>query len=68
MPASYGSRASWHIAMVTSTSRAANYDLAIRTRSAPFSDAYIDRGVTLYRMGDFNRAFTDIATAKRVDD
>ena len=38
------------------------------TLYAAMRDAYIDRGVVFYRMGDFNRAFADIAQAKRIDD
>jgi curved DNA-binding protein CbpA len=44
-----------------------DFDLAIGL-DPHFSDAYIDRGVVYYRMGDFNRAFADIARAKRIDD
>jgi lipoprotein NlpI len=32
-----------------------------------FSDAYVDRGIVLYRMGDLKRAFADIAQANRID-
>jgi curved DNA-binding protein CbpA len=45
----------------------ADFDLAIDL-NPHFSDAYIDRGVVFYRMGDFKRAFADIAQAKRIDD
>jgi Flp pilus assembly protein TadD len=45
----------------------ADFDLAIDL-NPHFSDAYIDRAVVFYRMGDFNRAFADIAQAKRIDD
>jgi curved DNA-binding protein CbpA len=44
-----------------------DFDLAIDL-NPHFSDAYIDRSIVFYRMGDFNRAFADIARAKRIDD
>jgi curved DNA-binding protein CbpA len=44
-----------------------DFDLAIDL-DPHFSDAYIDRGIVFYRMGQFNRAFADIAEAKRIDD
>jgi curved DNA-binding protein CbpA len=44
-----------------------DFDLAIDL-DPYFSDAYIDRGIVFYRMGEFNRAFADIAQAKRIDD
>jgi curved DNA-binding protein CbpA len=44
-----------------------DFDLAIDL-DPHFSDAYIDRGIAFYRMGQFNRAFADIAQAKRIDD
>jgi Flp pilus assembly protein TadD len=31
------------------------------------SDTYIDRGIVLYRMGDRERAFADVAEAERID-
>jgi curved DNA-binding protein CbpA len=43
----------------------ANFDLAIRL-DPNFEAAYIDRSITFYRMGDFKRAFADIAQAKRI--
>jgi tetratricopeptide (TPR) repeat protein len=43
-----------------------DFDLAIDL-NPHFSDAYVDRGIVFYRMGDFNRAFADIARAKRID-
>jgi lipoprotein NlpI len=45
----------------------ADFDLAIDL-DPHFSDAYIDRGIVFYRMGEFKRAFADIAEAKRIDD
>jgi len=30
-----------------------------------FAEAYIDRGIVFYRMREFDRAFADIAQAKR---
>jgi curved DNA-binding protein CbpA len=44
-----------------------DFDLAIDL-DPHFSDAYIDRAIVFYRMGAFNRAFDDIAQAKRIDD
>jgi tetratricopeptide (TPR) repeat protein len=44
-----------------------DFDLAIDL-NPHFSDAYIDRSIVFYRMGDFKRAFADIARAKRIDD
>jgi tetratricopeptide (TPR) repeat protein len=41
-------------------------DLAI-SLDPGFSDAYIDRGIVFHRMGDLNRAFADVAEAKRID-
>ena len=32
------------------------------------SDTYIDRGIVLYRMGDRERAFADVAEAERIDE
>jgi curved DNA-binding protein CbpA len=44
-----------------------DFDLAIDL-NPQFSDAYIDRSIVFYRMGQFDRAFADIARAKRIDD
>ncbi len=44
-----------------------DFDLAIDL-NPQFSDAYIDRSIVLYRMGQFDRAFADITRAKRIDD
>ena len=44
-----------------------DFDLAIDL-NPHFFDAYVDRAIVFYRMGDFNHAFTDIAQAKRIDD
>jgi tetratricopeptide (TPR) repeat protein len=44
----------------------ADLDLAI-SLDPGFSDAYIDRGIVFHRMGDLNRAFADVAEAKRID-
>lgn len=42
-----------------------DFDLAIK-RNPNFEDAYIERGITLYRMRAFNRAFEDMAEAMRI--
>ena len=47
-----------HLALV-------NFDLAIQFDPSS-SDAYIDRAIVLYRMGDRKRAFADVAQAKRI--
>jgi len=44
----------------------ADFDLAI-WHDPNFEDAYINRGITLYRMREFNRAFDDIAQALRIE-
>jgi len=44
-----------------------DFDLAINL-DPHFADAYVDRGIVFYRMGQFNRAYADIAQAKRIDD
>ena len=44
----------------------ANFDLAIQ-HDPHFADAYIDRGIVFYRMQEFDRAFADIAQAKRIE-
>ncbi len=44
----------------------ADLDLAISIDPG-LSDAYIDRGIVFHRMGDLNRAFADVAEAKRID-
>jgi curved DNA-binding protein CbpA len=44
-----------------------DFDLAIDL-NPQFSDAYIDRSIVFYRMGQFDRAFADITRAKRIDD
>jgi curved DNA-binding protein CbpA len=43
----------------------ANFDLAIHLDPG-FADAYVDRGIVLYRMQQFDRAFADIAQANRI--
>jgi tetratricopeptide (TPR) repeat protein len=43
----------------------ANFDLAIQ-RDPGLAEAYIDRGIVLYRKRQFGRAFADIAQAKRI--
>jgi hypothetical protein len=43
----------------------ADFDLAIQL-DPNFAGAYIDRAVALYRMRQFNRAFADIAQARRI--
>jgi tetratricopeptide (TPR) repeat protein len=47
-----------HLALV-------EFDLAIQL-DPNSSDAYIDRAIVLYRMGDRKRAFADVAQAKRI--
>jgi curved DNA-binding protein CbpA len=42
-----------------------NFDLAIRLDPS-FADAYIDRGIVFYRIHKLDRAFADIAQAKRI--
>jgi Flp pilus assembly protein TadD len=44
-----------------------DFDLAIDL-DPHFAEAYVDRGIVFYRMGQFDRAFADIAQAKRIDD
>ena len=66
MPDTIESGASWRIAVVTSTWRSSISILAIDLDPS-FSDAYVDRGIVLYRMGDLKRAFADIAQANRID-
>ena len=36
-------------------------------RDPKFSSAYVDRGTVFYRMRRFDRAFADVASAKRID-
>jgi curved DNA-binding protein CbpA len=43
-----------------------NFNLAIDL-DPEFSDAYVDRGIVLHRMGDLKRAFADIDQANRID-
>ena len=45
----------------------AAFNLAIQL-NPNCSDAYIDRGIVLHRMGDLERAFADVAQAKRIDE
>ena len=47
-----------HLALV-------DFDLAIQFDPGS-ADAYIDRAIVLYRMGDRKRAFADVAQAKRI--
>jgi curved DNA-binding protein CbpA len=42
-----------------------DFDLAIQLDPG-FSDAYIDRAIVFYRMGDQKRAFADMAQARRI--
>jgi tetratricopeptide (TPR) repeat protein len=43
-------------------------DFTLATRFDPnFKSAYIDRGIALYRMSEFNRAFADIAKVMRIE-
>jgi len=44
----------------------AEFDRAIQI-DPKFSGAYVDRGIVLYRMQQFERAFADIAHAKRIE-
>jgi hypothetical protein len=44
----------------------ADFDRAIQ-HDPGFADAYIDRGIVFYRMHEFDRAFADIAQAKRIE-
>lgn len=44
-----------------------HFNLAI-SLDPNFSDAFIDRGVVYHRLGDLERAFADVAAAKRIDD
>jgi tetratricopeptide (TPR) repeat protein len=44
----------------------AQFDRAIKL-DPKFSAAYVDRGIVLYRMQKFERAFADIAHAKRIE-
>jgi curved DNA-binding protein CbpA len=44
----------------------ADFDLAIRL-DPNLEDAYIDRGIVLYRLHQFNRAFADVAQAMRLE-
>ena len=44
-----------------------DFNLAISV-DPNFSDAFIDRGVVYHRLGDRERAFADVAEAKRIDD
>ena len=55
--------ASYHNGDVASA--IADFDLAIWLDSN-FADAYVDRAVALYRMRQFDRAFADIAQARRI--
>jgi tetratricopeptide (TPR) repeat protein len=43
-----------------------DFDRAIKLEPN-FEGAYIDRSIALYRMGEFNRAFADIAQAMRIE-
>jgi tetratricopeptide (TPR) repeat protein len=43
----------------------ADFDLAIQ-REPNFEDAYVNRGIVLYCMGKFDRAFADVAQAMRI--
>jgi curved DNA-binding protein CbpA len=43
----------------------ADFDLAIE-RDPGFAGAYLDRGIIWYRMREFDRAFADLAQAKRI--
>jgi tetratricopeptide (TPR) repeat protein len=43
----------------------ADFDMAIE-RDPRFAGAYVNRGIIWYRMREFNRAFADLAQAKRI--
>jgi curved DNA-binding protein CbpA len=43
-----------------------NFDLAIQ-HDPGASETYVDRGIVFYRMQQFDRAFADIAEAKRIE-
>ena len=43
-----------------------NFDLAIQLDPG-LSEAYVDRGIVFYRIRQFDRAFADIAAAKRIE-
>jgi curved DNA-binding protein CbpA len=45
----------------------AAFNLAIQVDPS-FSDAYINRGIVLHRIGDLQRAFADVAQAKSIGD
>ncbi|WP_213284784.1 J domain-containing protein [Bradyrhizobium sp. sGM-13] len=45
----------------------ATYNLGVQYYPR-FATAYFDRGVVLYRMGDFDQSFADVASAKRPAD
>ena len=44
----------------------ADFDLAIRL-DPNLEDTYIDRGIVLYRLHQFERAFADVAQAMRLE-
>ncbi len=44
----------------------ADFDRAIQ-HDPHFADAYIDRGIVFYRLHEFDRAFADIAQARRIE-
>ena len=44
----------------------ADFDRAIQL-NPNFEEAYIDRGIALYRLRKFDRAFADVAQAKRIE-
>jgi tetratricopeptide (TPR) repeat protein len=48
------------------TAALADLDAAIQL-DPRYQEAYIDRGIVFYRMRKFDRAFADVAAAKRID-
>ena len=45
----------------------ADFDLAIQS-DPNFADTYLNRGIVLYRMGEYDRAFGDVAQAMRIEE
>ena len=65
MPRPIASAACSPIAAATSLARLRDFNLAIE-QDPGFAAAYIDRGIVFYRMRNFDRAFADMAQAKRL--
>ena len=62
-----GSAGSPRIAAASMYRAIADFDQAIRL-DRNFAEAYIDRGIALYRLHEVDRAFADITRAKRIKD